>query len=560
VSDHPAAQEAVQAFSRARRRAGLRSLLRALGGGGDALLSYDDVRRRLHAVESALPVLEDVPLDAIVGSVGRYADFTRGFLPKVDSDRERWVGVRVAMSGQGGTPPVELYRIGEAYFVRDGNHRVSVARQLGAPTIQAYVTPVHARVPLSAAATPDDVILAEEHARFLEETGLDEVRPGADVRLTAPGGYRALREHIAVHRYYMGLERGREIPERDAVEHWYDEVYRSVVEAIHAAGVLRDFPGRTEADLYLWLSDHRGRLADELGFDIRSESIAEHLNTAPRLSAEERAAILDDVRGMRPESRQGAAVLVDDVLVVVEGADRGWSAVEQALVVAGREGARLYGLHVAPQGADGGGEDPAVAALRGRFESACHAAGVVGQFAVAVGSPGAHVRERLPWFDLVVLPLVECAGGGATRISARLAPILRRSVRPVLAVGDAATPLERALVAFDGGRKAQEALFAAAYVAAKWDATLVVVTVAEGPWAQGAALDDARRYLDRFGIAADYVSARGAVVDALVRVAAERACDVIVMGSHRYSRLIESIVGGVVVRTLLAAARPVLVV
>jgi nucleotide-binding universal stress UspA family protein len=559
VSDHPTVQESSHAFSRVRRRAGLRTLLRALGRNDDPLLSYDDVRRRLHAVESALPVLEDVPLSAIVGSVGRYNDFTREFLPKDDSDKDRWVGVRLAMQSQSGTPPVELYRIGEAYFVRDGNHRVSVARQLGAPTIQAYVTPVHVRVPLSAAARPDDVILAEEQARFLEETELDEVRPGADVRLTVPGGYRALHEHISVHRYYMGLERGREVAPREAVEHWYDTVYRSVVEAIHAGDMLRDFPGRTEADLYLWLSDHRGRLADELGFEIRSETIAEHRRAPPRLSAVERAEVLEGLRRMPPESRSGTMVLIDDVLVVVERGEAGWRAVEQALAVAQREGARLSGLHV-ESATDAAEAVDHAQALRARFADACAAAGVASQFTTAVGAPGAQVRERLPWFDLVVLPLVERDADGDARISASLGSVLRREGRPLLSVGTAVSPLSRALVAFDGGRKAREALFAAAYLATKWGTSLVVATVTELARPNGGTLDEARRYLEGFEIAADYVSTRGPVVESLVGVAEERGCDLIVMGSHRYSRLIESMLGGVVVRTLLGAPCPVLIV
>ena len=129
--------DAVQDFLRARRRAGLTEVLAVLSGREAPLLSYDEVRRRLHAVETPTQKLEDVPLDAIVGSVGRTQDFTREFLPRSDADKARWVGVRVAMTGLSGTPPVDLYRIGDAYFVRDGNHRVSVARQLGAKFIQA---------------------------------------------------------------------------------------------------------------------------------------------------------------------------------------------------------------------------------------------------------------------------------------------------------------------------------------------------------------------------------------------------------------------------------------
>ena len=249
-----AAQSAFDAasdFRRARRRADLREVLSALGARDAKLLSYDDVRRRLHAVESPASSLKDVPLAAIVGSVGRTVDFTREVLPRTDADKARWVGVKVAMTGLEGTPPVDLYRIGDAYFVRDGNHRVSVARQLGAKFIQAYVTPVHARVPLSADASPDDLIIAEEHDRFLERTALDELRPGADVRVTTAGAFERLLEHIAVHRYYMGIDEDRPVADPEAVGHWYDTVYLPVVARIRGSDLLRGFEGRTETDLYL---------------------------------------------------------------------------------------------------------------------------------------------------------------------------------------------------------------------------------------------------------------------------------------------------------------------
>ncbi len=168
-------EHAVQDFREARRQAVREQLMAHLTGKAADLLSYDEVREKLKARGSKPLGLKDIPLDAIVGSVGRYADFTRSFLPKVDSDRERWARVQVANADLTGLPPIEAYQIGEAYFVRDGNHRVSVARQLGAPTIQAYVTEIETRVPLTADVQPDDLILKAEYADFLEKTRLDEI-------------------------------------------------------------------------------------------------------------------------------------------------------------------------------------------------------------------------------------------------------------------------------------------------------------------------------------------------------------------------------------------------
>jgi nucleotide-binding universal stress UspA family protein len=560
TSDRAGAYEAAQAFSRARRKANLRSVLAAFGGDERKLLSYEDVRRRLHAVEASLPVLEDVPLDAIVGSVGRYNDFTREFLPRIDADKSRWVGVSVAMTGPKGTPPVELYRIGQAYFVRDGNHRVSVARQLGAPTIQAYVTPVRARVPLSADVDPSDLILLEEHSRFNESTGIDELRPDASLAVTVPGAFERLREHIDVHRYFMGLDEERDVPFEEAVAHWYDTVYQPVVASIRAGGVMRDFPGRTETDLYLWLSEHRGRLEQELGFTLPSETIAEALGAegGERLGSERREGVLHEVRARKSEGSEGEVAIADDLLVAIPDAVHGIAALEQALLVARRERSRVYALHVVPDAAALESEE--VAALRAAVAQAAAAAEIEVQFAVTVGDPVLALRERAAWVDVVVAPMViPTADGSEWRLAPRYQGLLRRSPRPVLVSIGAPRPFARALVAYDGGSRADQALFVGAYLAAKWDTTLVVCTVAELQRNAAATLDAARRYLERFGVTADYVDRRGAVPDALVSVAEERDCDLVLMGSYRYSRWLESLLGGVLERTLVLAGRPVLV-
>jgi hypothetical protein len=147
-----------------------------------------------------------------------------------------------------------VYRLGDVYFVLDGNHRVSVAREMGLKTIPAYVTEIKTRVPLTANDDPDEIIIQVRRAEFMQKAGLPESRPDADLIVTAPGAYRILDEHIQVHRYYMGLDEQRDVSYREAAAHWYDHVYRPVVDLIRERGLLHDFPDRTETDLYLWLA------------------------------------------------------------------------------------------------------------------------------------------------------------------------------------------------------------------------------------------------------------------------------------------------------------------
>ncbi len=263
--------EARERFRRSVTRAQMADLLGLVTGADTSLYSYDEVAKRLNARQQIERGTQMVPLDQIVGSVGRYRDFTRTFLPRAGVNQERWTRIDSALHSLEGFPPVELFKIGEVYFVRDGNHRVSVARANGATHIEAYVTEIQTDVPL----TLDDFerdqwIIKVEHKEFMDNTQLDRLRPDNNIRFTEPGRYAMLIDHIEVHRYLRDLELERSgSPKRlewfEAVESWYDNVYMPVVEAIRQYDLLRRFPGRTETDLYTWIALHRERLAAAYG-------------------------------------------------------------------------------------------------------------------------------------------------------------------------------------------------------------------------------------------------------------------------------------------------------
>lgn len=269
--------EALKEFDRARRRAFFEEMLRILGRQTPDLLPFEEVRNRLRLYNKAYRGLQDVPLDQIVGSLGRYEDFTRTFLPRRDDARERWVRVEQLTQWGEGLPPVELYKVGDVYFVKDGNHRVSVARAHGAPTIQAHVWEYPTRVPLTPDVDVDDLVIKQEYLDFLERTQLDQLRPEQRIEFTNPGSYRELEEHIDVHRYFLGLEREAEVPYAEAVTSWYDNVYLPAVEAIRRHDALKAFPGRTEADLYLWVMRHLYFLREQYGSLVDADMAAEDL-------------------------------------------------------------------------------------------------------------------------------------------------------------------------------------------------------------------------------------------------------------------------------------------
>ncbi len=262
-------------FDRARARALFNAVLDRLWGRHHNLLSFNQVADKLHIGGSVYRGVQPVPIKNIIGSVSRYRDFDAAFLPTQDRTAWRWKSINRAFYDEVDLPPVKLYQVGEAYFILDGNHRVSVAREHNVEFIDAEVIECRARVPVKADLAADNLEILREYADFLERTRLDQLQPDLNIQFTIAGGYTALLEHIAVHRYYMGLEYQRDIPEDEAVSHWYTAVYLPLVQLIREQNVLVDFPARTESDLYLWIMDHLHYLRETMGEQISATQAAQ---------------------------------------------------------------------------------------------------------------------------------------------------------------------------------------------------------------------------------------------------------------------------------------------
>lgn len=120
-------------------------------------------------------------------------------------------------------------------------------------------------MPLAPDLSIRDLLLKEEYSDFLQWTGLADLRPDQRIEFSEPGGYLDLIAHVNAHRYFMGQEAGREITLQEAVVSWYDRVYLPVVQVIRETRALEAFPGRTEADLYRWIMQHRWHLRERNG-------------------------------------------------------------------------------------------------------------------------------------------------------------------------------------------------------------------------------------------------------------------------------------------------------
>ena len=247
-------------WKRARRAAFVQDVLAAFTQRPASLMSFERVSEKLKLGHVRYLDLQTIPLNQIVGSVGRYADFTRAFFPREDHLQERWQRVEQMVTTGRELPPVELYKVGQAYFVRDGNHRVSVARQRGIKTIKAYVWEYETTIPLEPDSDVDELLCSTAHAAFLERTHIDRLCPDLGIKLTVPDGYEDLWYEIEAYREILSEVDKREIPPDEGVTLWCELRYVPIVEIIRERYVLNEFPGRTETDLYLWLCGNRSEL------------------------------------------------------------------------------------------------------------------------------------------------------------------------------------------------------------------------------------------------------------------------------------------------------------
>lgn len=277
---------ATQDFDRAIVKGFWRKIISWLTGKDNQLLPFDEVREKMPIKGQHYIGLQQVAVEKIVGSWGRYRDFDRAFLPKQVKTKERWVSIDIAHQKMVILPPVELFKMGDVYFVKDGNHRVSVARERGQLYMDAYVTEIDISVPLKVDTTIEDLDLKKDYGAFLSETGLQQMRPKADLESKIPGQYDRLLEHIAGHRWYLGENRKSAVLYDEAVLSWYDQVYLPVIRVLRQQGVMKAFPSYSESDLYLWVMEYYAYLREAYQDEIASE---EALDGEIEIIAEEEA-------------------------------------------------------------------------------------------------------------------------------------------------------------------------------------------------------------------------------------------------------------------------------
>jgi len=529
-------QMAIHDFQAARQKAGIQEVLARVTGKSNQLLSYDDVAEKLKLRARTERGIQHIPINAIVGSVGRNTDFTRTFLPRNARDQQRWASVKAAFMDDGaGLPPIEVYKVGEVYFVVDGNHRVSIAKQEGFTSIEARVIEFKTDITLMPDVQPDDLIIKAEYVEFLNVTRITDLRPNVDLSVTSCCQYDKLIEQICIQECLLEKQRKSGIPFQDAVEDWYDNIYIPLAEAIRDRGLLHWFPGRTITDLYIWIAENRAALEKEQGWEIHSDIAATDLILERSVRSEP-----GSWRKARTVTRYTDHLFMD-ILVPLSGDSESWDSLEQALIIAKREEAKIHGLHIVDSKEKV--ESPGALAVQTQFNQICADANVDGKLFIETGEITTKICDRATMTDLIVLKIVHPPKGGLSSLISPFRSIIVNSSRPVLGVPTKATQFQHALLAYDGSDRAKEALFVATYLAEMWKTQLLVFTALDGAKLAADTQDHVRRYLDIHEVEAEYMISEHGAMDYLKKTVEERGVDLVLMGSHGGSMLQQVLVG-----------------
>jgi len=260
-----------QEFESARFKSLLHGLKYFLIGRNNELLSFDKVKEGFKLYKQRNLGIKTVRVDSIVGSLDRYRDFDRFFLPKKVHLQNRWAKIHNLVASDVILPPVKLYKVGGIYFVLDGNHRVSVSKKTGVKYIDAEVIEFMTDIHLTPNMDPNEIFILAERERFLNITKLKRNRPDISIKITAPGRYDFLLGQI--NKLMVQLNENKKVDEKiitleEASLIWYDNIYLPAIEIIKSYGLLEKFPNRTKTDLYIWINEHKRYLSLKYGREV----------------------------------------------------------------------------------------------------------------------------------------------------------------------------------------------------------------------------------------------------------------------------------------------------
>ena len=269
-------------FLKARNKALFNELQHFLNPEESKLLSFSQVKDILKPKSEVYMGMQVVPISLIVGSEGRYHDFDNHFFPKSMHLKSRWESIDRAHLTDVILPPIVLYEIGGLYFVRDGNHRVSVAKAQGIENIDAEVISLKSEIKLKPGWSERRIlkqVIQYEKRVFYSETSFGDITDCWNIDFSTPGQYDVLYQHILIHKYYINQDKEEEISMEEAILSWYNKLYLPIVTAIKKRRILWRFRGRTAADLYVWIIKYWDDLKKKFGEAVTIDDAANEFST-----------------------------------------------------------------------------------------------------------------------------------------------------------------------------------------------------------------------------------------------------------------------------------------
>lgn len=255
-------------FAKARNKAFFNEIQHLLSPEEASLISLNDVKQLIRPINETYLGMKVIPIDKIIGSEGRYKDFDNNFFPKSSHLRHRWEHVDEAAIKSITLPPIKVYEINGLYFVRDGNHRVSVAKARGTEFIDAEVVTLQSEIKLKKPNNMNDIvkqIINYEKRLFYAETSFGDITDFWCLDFSRAGRYDVIYNHILTHKYFLNQQQEDEVSIEDAILSWFTKVYVPIISTIQKKKILKKFPKRTYSDLYVWIVRYWDDLKHKFG-------------------------------------------------------------------------------------------------------------------------------------------------------------------------------------------------------------------------------------------------------------------------------------------------------
>nr|MBP3283235.1 transcriptional regulator [Treponema sp.] len=278
MSDQMLSAQTEDDFTKARHKALFNEVQHFLNPEEATLISFSDIKNLLRPKNEVYMGMKTVPVNMIVGSEGRYQDFDNKFFPKNMHLKTRWEHIDMAHIQDISLPSISLYELGGVYFVRDGNHRVSVAKAKGIEFIDAEVVSLQSEIKLRPGDSLQKMVkqvIEYEKRVFYGETGFGDVTDFWCLDFSIPGQYDVIYNHILTHKYYINMNKTEEIGMDKAMMSWFLTVYMPVIKVIDKHKIMKAFKKRTKSDLYVWVIKYWDEIKQKFGEDYSIDDMAD---------------------------------------------------------------------------------------------------------------------------------------------------------------------------------------------------------------------------------------------------------------------------------------------